>query len=163
MTSGLRRGPMELIVPIGCVLVLVTRGGGSNIPKISQKSLNYLWPRLERKMKQPLKGLDIYFLPLAVAITADWTIWVWARGGNGAVRYLHHNVDSVMATKPPMKTEIKGDSDSTWILSQIKYSYMSNYVWFGLKLNVNCDSSWSISISVAAKGFIVVTTSHFMV
>ena len=29
--------PMELIVPIGCVLVLVTRGGGSNIPKISQK------------------------------------------------------------------------------------------------------------------------------
>ena len=63
--------PMELIVPIGCVLVLVTRGGGSNIPKISQKSLNYLWPRLERKMKQPLKGLDIYFLPLAVAITAD--------------------------------------------------------------------------------------------
>ena len=33
--------PIELIVLIGCMSVLVTRGGGSNIPKILQKSLNY--------------------------------------------------------------------------------------------------------------------------
>ena len=33
--------PIELIVLVGCMSVLVTGGGGSNIQKILQKSLNY--------------------------------------------------------------------------------------------------------------------------
>ena len=33
--------PIELIVLIDCMSALVKRGGGSNIPKILQKSLNY--------------------------------------------------------------------------------------------------------------------------